>query len=126
MTFNYHGQFEQLERDDSLFENVTLNGVYEQGPALPASSLFGVEVSIEDGRTHFTISANRYIAHQKLIITWVAEIAQSLETICNELVAITTTSTTLCDYEFLRLGYQTLDRLQDKIIPEIESLNDYD
>lgn len=123
MTFNYHGQFQQLERDDSLFEEIALNGVCEQGPTLPASSLFGVEVSIGHGQTHFTVSANRRIAHQELIITWVTQIVQSLETICNELVATPATSSTLCDYEFLSLGYQALDQLQDKIIPEIESLN---
>lgn len=123
MTFNYHGQFQQLERDDSLFEEVTLNGVCEQGPALPASSLFGVEVSIGDGQTNFTVSANRHIAHQELIATWVAGIAQSLGTICGLLAAASTSSSTLCDYEFLSLGYQALDQLQNEIIPEIESLN---
>lgn len=124
MTFNYHGQFQQLEREDALFENVILNKVCEQGPSLPASSLFGVEVSIEDGQALFEVSANRHIAHQELIATWVSEISRSLETICHELlVAADSPSHTLVDFEFLSLDYQGLDKLQEVIMPEIESMN---
>lgn len=123
VTFNYHGQFQQLERKDALFENVLLKGVCEQGPSLPASSLVSVEVSIEDGQALFDVSVNRHIAHQKLIAIWVSEISQSLETICHELVASKSSSHTLVDFEFLGLDYEGLDKLQDSIIPEIESAN---
>ncbi|KAG0157832.1 hypothetical protein PDIDSM_5342 [Penicillium digitatum] len=123
ITFNYHGQFQQLENEKAMFENVTLNGVYEQGSALPASSLIAVEVSIDRGQVTFDISANRYINHQDCISNWVKAISQSLKTICNELVSTEISHRTLCDYEFLSLGYTELNRLQERVIPEIEKLN---
>ncbi|RDH30162.1 hypothetical protein BDQ94DRAFT_173144 [Aspergillus welwitschiae] len=123
ITFNYHGQFQQLENEKAMFENVTLSGVCEQGPALPASSLIAVEVSIDRGQVTFDVSANRYINHQDCISDWIKAIPQSLETISNELVSTEISHRTLCDYEFLSLGYTELDRLQESVIPEIEKLN---
>ncbi|KAF4985081.1 hypothetical protein F66182_16976, partial [Fusarium sp. NRRL 66182] len=123
ITFNYHGQFQQLESEDTMFENVTLSGVCEQGPALPASSLLAVEVSLDRGQANFEISANRHIKHQDRVPIWVNAISNSLEIICNELTSRTTTSRTLCDYEFLSLGYTELNELHENVIPEIERLN---
>jgi amino acid adenylation domain-containing protein/non-ribosomal peptide synthase protein (TIGR01720 family) len=123
MVFNYHGQFQQLERDDSLFESIDLEGVSEQGKALPASSILNIEVSIDNGITQFAVSFNRHIKHQSLIKKWIDQIVPSLESICTELVSIKSPMRTLCDYEFLNLNYQSLDELQSKVIPLIESLN---
>ncbi|KAJ3499460.1 hypothetical protein NLG97_g303 [Lecanicillium saksenae] len=123
MTFNYHGQFQQLEKDDTLFSNVILRGIEEQGPLLPASSLFGIEVSLEDGKAVFSVSANRHIAHQDMINTWISEIPVSLRSICNELLAYTGPRETLCDYPFLAISHQSLEVLQQTIIPVVELAN---
>ncbi|KAJ6787140.1 hypothetical protein PWT90_05370 [Aphanocladium album] len=123
MTFNYHGQFQQLEKTDTLFSNVILDGVQEQGPLLPASSLFGIEVSLEYGKAIFSVSANRYIAHQDLISTWVNNIPMALGSICKDLLAYNGPQETLCDYPFLNLDHQGLAILQEKVIPAVELAN---
>jgi amino acid adenylation domain-containing protein/non-ribosomal peptide synthase protein (TIGR01720 family) len=122
MTFNYHGQFQQLEREDAFFESITLDNVSDNGPCLPASSLFNVNMSVEGGETHVSFAWNRHISRQVLIHQWVDRIEPSLQSICRSL-ASRAAERTLCDYEFLTLDYTSLDDLHSHIIPEIESLN---
>jgi amino acid adenylation domain-containing protein/non-ribosomal peptide synthase protein (TIGR01720 family) len=120
--FNYLGLFQELEHDDSLFNNVSLKGVADEGPKAPSSSIINIEVSIADGKAKYFISANRHVKHQDLIQSWVSQIGLSLHTICSELVSIKP-STTLCDYPLLSLDYRRLDRLLSTTIPHIESIN---
>ncbi|KAG8414750.1 Nonribosomal peptide synthetase [Metarhizium acridum] len=122
VVFNYHGQFQQLERDHSLFDSVALDNVSDVGPNLPASSLFNINMSIEGGQTHVSFAWNRHISNQGLIREWIDQIGPSLEAICKSL-RNRSSERTLVDYEFLSLDYTTLDGLQSRIIPEIESLN---
>ncbi|KAG5930353.1 NRPS protein, partial [Claviceps africana] len=121
MSFNYHGQFQQLEREDSFFTSIELPDVSDIGPELPASSLFNVNMSIEGGETHVSFAWNRHISHQHLIIRWIEQIGPSLQSICDTLVS-RSRQKTLTDYEFLSLDYASLDHLQSRIIPEIERL----
>ncbi|CAI6092446.1 unnamed protein product, partial [Clonostachys chloroleuca] len=120
--FNYHGQFQQLEGEDALFEVADLNGIEEQGPAVQMPSLFDINVSIDSGTTNFSVSWNRHIAHQDLIQTWIKQIGASLESICDDLIN-REPSTTLCDYEFLSLDYRRLDLLNEEIIPRVREAN---
>lgn len=123
VVFNYHGQFQQLENQGALFEDITLQGVSEQGLGIPASTLFNIEVAIQEGQAHFDFSFNRHIAHQDLIQQWIDHIAPSLKRICRELAA-SNVSHTLCDFEFVKLDYQGLDELQQHVIPSIQALNE--
>ncbi|KFY99119.1 hypothetical protein V500_01452 [Pseudogymnoascus sp. VKM F-4518 (FW-2643)] len=122
VAFNYHGQFQQLEHDNSLFANVSLDGVSDVGPALPSSALVDINAWIASGLTHFSFSWNRHIAHQGRVREWIEEVGPSLRAICDEL-ASSKTSTTLCDYEFLSLDYGRLEELQSRTIPRMESAN---
>jgi amino acid adenylation domain-containing protein/non-ribosomal peptide synthase protein (TIGR01720 family) len=119
--FNYHGQFQELERDESFFERVRLD-VPDEGPEAPAASLFGIEASIADGRAQYSVSANRHISHQGEIADWIDRIGPSLSELCTALVALPNT-TTLCDYQFVNLDYKGLEELHKTVLPQIQSLN---
>ncbi|QPH06324.1 nrps [Epichloe festucae Fl1] len=119
--FNYHGQFQQLEKEDGLFENISLD-VPEEGTSLPASTLFNINVLFEGGTANYSFTYNRHIAHQGLINKWIDSIGTSLTIICESL-ASRDASRTLCDYEFLQLDYRGLDQLQSHMIPNIELTN---
>jgi amino acid adenylation domain-containing protein/non-ribosomal peptide synthase protein (TIGR01720 family) len=121
VVFNYHGQFQQFEGGASLFETVDLQGVSEQGPALPAGSLFGVEVSIENGRARYDFSFNRHLNHHNRIVQWAEQIGPSLSAICDEL-ASSAPSKTLCDLEFLKLDYNALDRFHERVVSGVQAL----
>ncbi|KAK8064711.1 hypothetical protein PG994_007349 [Apiospora phragmitis] len=118
--FNYHGQFQQMESEDSLFENVTLDNVFDAGSELPASCLFNINASIEAGLTKFTFSWNRFISHQDLIRKWIAHVNISMQALCS-LLSVREPSHTIADFEFVYLDYKGLDELQRRILPAIQS-----
>ena len=123
VVFNYHGQFQQLEQQDSLFSSLRLNGVSSVGLARSSPALVNINASIVDGSIQISFSWNRHIAHQSDIRNWVEQVAPSLQVICQDLTS-RKPSTTLCDYEFLHLDYQRLEELQSYTVPLIESAND--
>ncbi|KAG6008109.1 NRPS protein, partial [Claviceps maximensis] len=121
--FNYHGQFQQLERPDSLFEAVDFDDeISALGPLLPTSVLFDIDVVIERGVTKISFSWNRHLAHQESIQAWIAQINVSAQSLCHELCN-KKTEKTLCDYEFINLDYRDLDELRENILPQIEQMN---
>lgn len=122
LVFNYHGQFQQLEHEDALFDTIVLDKTSDVGPSLPASSLIEINATIEDGVTQIFFSWNRYIAHQDLIDQWISQVSPSLHAICDDL-GCRAPCKTLYDYEFLHLSYKQLDDLHSHVIPEIESAN---
>ena len=108
--FNYHGQFQQLERDDSLFDLVPLN-VADDGADLPTARLFGLEVFVQQGQAQIAASWNRNVAHQDRIQAWFSRIKSSLDMLCNAMVA-TQLSKAVSDYPFLDIGHDRLGELQ--------------
>ena len=122
MVFNYHGQFQQLERNAALFESITLE-VSDEGPDLPVSALFEVNISIDQGKTNISFSWNRHLTHQQLIQEWPNQIVRSIQSICEDLPILDVGQRTLADYEYLDLDYPGLDHLETQIIPKIVTLN---
>ena len=120
--FNYHGQFQQLDREESLFDRVALDEVMDEGPHIPAPHLFDFQVFIQDKHVNIAVSWNCHIAHQDRIQDWICGIPVSLKALCCEL-ASRQSSKTLCDYPFLNLGYTRLDELQQCLLPHIEAVN---
>lgn len=122
VVFNYHGQFQQLEQDDALFNSVSFDSVAEEGRELPAGALININMYIEAGETHVDFAWNRRLPHQRRIQSWIDKIRPTLMSLCDEL-ANPTASRTLADYEFLDLDYIGLAELQRKTIPVIETTN---
>ncbi|KAF2468358.1 acetyl-CoA synthetase-like protein [Lindgomyces ingoldianus] len=84
--FNYLGQFQQLERADSLFTAINLDAaVPATSPHMPTSVLFDINVIIEAGVAKFCFAWNRHIDHQDSILAWIAQIVPSLQSLCYEL-----------------------------------------
>ena len=120
--FNYHGQFQQFDRDESLFDRVLLDEVIDEGPDIPAPHLFDFQVFIQDKHVNIAVSWNIHIAHQDRIQDWICGIPASLKAVCCELGS-RQPSKTLCDYPFLELDYARLDELQQCLLPHIEAVN---
>ena len=120
--FNYHGQFQQLEQEASLFNRVTLDDVADEGPQIPVPHLIGIEACIENKQANIAVSWNQHLAHQDRIKAWAAEIPVTLRALCDNL-ALRQPSKTLCDFPLLNLGYARLNELQQVLLPQIEAIN---
>ena len=120
--FNFHGQFQELEHEDSLFDPYLEDFLAEAGPAMPAGALITINILIEDGTAFVSYSWNRHTAHQDKIRNWFKQVEFSLEDLCNQLAASGKSSiATLSDYASLTdLDYAGLDELKQRVIPAIE------
>ncbi|KAK4623504.1 Nonribosomal peptide synthetase dtxS1 [Fulvia fulva] len=121
---NYNGRFQQLEREDGLFQPLDLPLGAETGEKLPAGALFRIEIKVEGGTATFEFGWNRHLAYQDRIRDWAANIASSMAQICSELVEIEKPCLSLCDFPYLGMNYGSLDRLCSNLLPALEHAND--
>ncbi|KAL9609524.1 MAG: hypothetical protein Q9167_005720 [Letrouitia subvulpina] len=116
LQFNYHGTFQQLEREDSLFS------IYHQprvaidpiGPDVKRNSLLEVEESVH--RETFTVSLEYHKFSKKVatIEKWMARFKNELESIC-ETFPQRQRLYTFADFPHLPISDQSLQRLNDFI-----------
>ncbi|KAL1965991.1 hypothetical protein VTN77DRAFT_4931 [Rasamsonia byssochlamydoides] len=122
--FNYLGAMQQLERDDSLFQNVDL--VTESADALTAGdmgpdtvrlALFEISAVVVHGKLQFSFMYNRRMQRLNDIRRWVSECKWTLEEIVIRLRRCAA-EPTLSDYPLLPITYEGLRRLVKEAFPE--------
>ena len=119
--FNFHGQFQEMEHEDSLFHPYLDDFLVESGPAMPAGALLTINIYIESGTTFCSFSWNRHIAHQDKIQIWFEQIGPSLQDLCHQLAYGKSSIATLSDYASLTdLDYAGLEELNQRMVPAIE------
>ncbi|KAF2731994.1 nonribosomal peptide synthase-like protein [Polyplosphaeria fusca] len=119
ISFNYLGQYQQLERRDALLqplENMAgetreAGGTADVGHNAPRFALFEVSAIVFKGRLRLAFTFNRHMQHQDRIRSWIAACQQNLSEIINNLV-IQPPTPTLSDFPQLSL---TEDRFQSMI-----------
>lgn len=113
IVFNFHGKFQQFERENSLFHHVPWeyehSSDYGADTVLPG--LFEITCVVVHGRLQFEFIYGKELAHQTKIGEWIEECRHSLEDIATKLSSIPTSIPTLVDLPFLSLGYSDLDYL---------------
>ncbi|KAI9933996.1 hypothetical protein MW887_005068, partial [Aspergillus wentii] len=118
--FNYLGLYQQLDRRDAFFNHV---GNFDGRPSdmaedLKRSSLMEVTASAKNGCLQFTFSYNRYMKHQDLISSWIANCERCLEEAAKQLVHLQQ-SWTLSDLPLLPLTYDSLEIFMSQSLPQI-------
>lgn len=121
IVFNYFGLYQQFEREDSLFNQIpakTFNlGNYSA--SMPESSLFEIEVGVEEGELQFTFAYNQFMRHQDKISNWVNECGKSVETLAHSFSEMQP-EFTLSDFPLLSLSYADLDILLKQTLPQLK------
>ncbi|QMW46378.1 hypothetical protein G4B11_009833 [Aspergillus flavus] len=131
VVFNYLGQLQQLERNDSLFQHYggafdaeTFEVTGDMGPQTPRFALFEISAIIIKDRLHVSFTYNRNMQHKSRIQNWVSECRKALE---EEVLSLKDYSPapTLSDYPLLPTTYAGLDDLVKKTLPRagVESWN---
>ncbi|KAF4468446.1 non-ribosomal peptide synthetase [Fusarium albosuccineum] len=125
ITFNYLGQYQQLEREGALFTPVgdiagEVKGASDGadvGPLTTCISLFEVSAVILRGSLRFSFVFNQNMNHQPEIRQWIASCQQSLGTLIESLSA-KSPEPTLSDFPLLSLTYDRLRLLTEEKLPE--------
>ncbi|KAI1044220.1 hypothetical protein LB505_008610 [Fusarium chuoi] len=114
--FNYHGQFQQLQRSDGL---LTLDKLHQSVGQLDASvggkvrqhAALSVEVSIDDaGKTYLMVGYPRNSPKSQAVRDWLREYARAITQGVQELV-VTEPMCTISDFPLAQLTNDDLDTL---------------
>ncbi|KAF5658676.1 non-ribosomal peptide synthetase [Fusarium heterosporum] len=125
ITFNYLGQYQQLERDGALFTPAggiagevkgAVNGA-DIGTLTTCISLFEVSAVIIKGRLRFSFGFNRHMKHAPLISQWIDRCRESLCELVECLDSMIP-EPTLSDFPLLALTYDRLNLLVNQNLPE--------
>lgn len=125
ITFNYLGQYQQLEREGALFtpagdiagEVKSATDGADVGPLTTCISLFEVSAVIIKGSLRFSFVFNKNMNHQPEIRRWIASCQRSLGTLI-ELLSTMAPEPTLSDFPLLSLTYDRLRLLAEEKLPE--------
>jgi amino acid adenylation domain-containing protein/non-ribosomal peptide synthase protein (TIGR01720 family) len=126
VTFNYLGQYQQLERKGALFTPVRdiageVKGATagaDVGPDTTCISLFEVSAVILKGSLRFSFVFNQNMKHQDKIRQWISSCERNLSAMIEEL-SIKTPEPTLSDFPLLSLTYDRLNILTSEKLPEV-------
>lgn len=126
--FNYMGQYQQLERQESLFvpENLPVSATTSDVASdVPRLALFEVNVVISESLAHFSITYSGNMKRQDEIGHWIGAWEQNLK-ISATLLSQMSQQPTLSDYPLLPISYDNLDKLVGERLPDlgIASLSD--
>lgn len=125
ITFNYLGQYQQLEREGALFTPVgdiagevrSATDGADVGPLTTCISLFEVSAVIIKGTLRFSFLFNQNMKHQPEIRDWITSCQQNLGRLIESL-SIMAPEPTLSDFPLLSLTYDRLRLLTQEILPE--------
>lgn len=125
ITFNYLGQYQQLEREGALFTPLgdiagEVKGAAEGadvGPLTPCISLFEVSAVILRGSLRFSFVFNQNMNHQPEIRQWINSCQSSLGALVETLSSMTP-EPTLSDFPLLSLTYDSLRLLTEEKLPK--------
>ncbi|KAL1606838.1 NRPS [Paraconiothyrium brasiliense] len=126
--FNYLGQFQGLERDDSLLHQQALpEGAIQSDfdEKLNRFALFEISATVLQGIVSFQFLYNRRMARKADVLRWAGTCAQSLNDI-TDLLPTMASEKTLIDFPLVPLTYEALQGFQETILPDLglSSLDD--
>ncbi|CAG9954856.1 unnamed protein product [Clonostachys rosea f. rosea IK726] len=125
ITFNYLGQYQQLEREGALFTPVSdIAGEVKEavegadvGPLTTCISLFEVSAVVIGGTLRFSFVFNQNMKHQEKIRSWISSCQQTLEGLIG-MLSTKEPEPTLSDFPMLSLTYDRLELLVSDRLPQ--------
>ena len=114
MLFNYLGQYQQLERTDSLLVPDALGGdsdVSDVGPRAQRMALFEISAVVIRGQLQVTFVFNKNMLRQEQIYQWLQAYEKCLVA-ATEVLPGHEVQMTLSDFPLLRMSYKGLEKLK--------------
>ena len=126
VTFNYLGQYQQLERQGALLQPVnTMAGetrgagrTTDVGANTPRFGLFEISAVIAQGKLRFAFTFNKHMMHQDKIRDWISKCE---ETLCEMVTVISDREpeVTPGDFPLLSLTYDHLEVMTREKLPAL-------
>ncbi|KUJ06201.1 acetyl-CoA synthetase-like protein [Mollisia scopiformis] len=136
VTFNYLGQYQQLERQGALLmpadamagETRGAGGIADVGLETPRFGLFEISAVIAQGKLRFSFTFNRGMKHQGKIHQWILSCQQMIISMVSTLAEMAPEAT-LSDFPLLSISYDDLQtnvsrRLKQIGISTVEEVED--
>lgn len=106
--FNYVGQYQQLERSESLFQPAIRPQTADIAGHMERFALIEITASLQDKCLRFDFYSNKHAAVNRPIDKWISACEQSLNSIADEFPAHSPTFT-LSDFRLMPFTYETMD-----------------
>jgi amino acid adenylation domain-containing protein/non-ribosomal peptide synthase protein (TIGR01720 family) len=122
ISFNYLGQYQQLERSDALLkplesmagETREAGGTADVGYDAPRFGLFEVSAIVFKGQLKFAFTFNRHMLHQDIIKRWISVCRDTCTQMVQTLVNLEQTPT-LSDFPLLSLTEERFKGMMDRL-----------
>jgi non-ribosomal peptide synthase protein (TIGR01720 family) len=125
VVFNYLGRMQQLERTDSLLQQIDLatnevdaKMMGDMGPDTARFALFEISAVVTEGKLQFSFMYNRHVRRARDIPRWIAECRRTLEETVKRLASLSA-EPTLSDYPLMPMDYAGLRKLVKETFPQI-------
>lgn len=122
IAFNYVGAYQQLERDDALFEILSLpDGASPESASLTRRiSLFEISVTVDKGCLDITFTYPKDVQRQADVMNWLKQYEATLTQMADDLPG-RAPEWTLADFPLAFKSYADLDAFRDDFLPRLES-----
>lgn len=114
IVFNFHGKFQQLEREGALFQKVMWDyeATADYGPDTVLPGIFEITCVVINDCLKFEFIYGKHLAHQELILQWVTACAHTLDGIASRFSTGTPEGPTLVDLPLMKWGYSNMAHLE--------------
>ncbi|KAL6855593.1 NRPS [Amphichorda felina] len=118
--FNYAGLYQNLEREDGLFEQIATPPRCDPPSSLEVRrfSLFDFDVSVVRGRITASVEFHRDMHHGEKILEWIGTYQETLEQMAKLLPAVSHTWT-ISDFPLAFESYHDIDEFHDTTLGQI-------
>ncbi|KAH9212622.1 hypothetical protein DL95DRAFT_303903 [Leptodontidium sp. 2 PMI_412] len=119
--FNYHGQFQQLERQggllrlDKLHQPGGQSDISSTGGKVKMQAALNIEISVEDGQAQLSIGFSKYSPEQDAIRRWCSEYSQAIVAVVAEL-SNTTPTASASDFPLAHLTNPDLAQVEKRYL----------
>jgi len=126
ITFNYLGQYQQLERAGALLTPVDemageargAGGTADVGKETPRFGIFEISAVVVQGKLRFSFTFNRHMQQKEQISNWISVCRRTIGEIAEKLVAVKP-QVTLGDFPLLSLDYERLHTMVSEKLPQV-------
>ncbi|KAK5991451.1 Nonribosomal peptide synthetase dtxS1 [Cladobotryum mycophilum] len=119
--FNYVGLYQQLERSDSLFEQISLPGKCDPQSSLDVQrfALFDIDTRVDRGRIISSIEFHKDMHHQDKILNWISEFEAAIGQVAKELSGMSP-DWTLSDFPLAFESYDAIREFRETNLVELK------